>query len=130
MKLILPLITVASTTLVFSACDSKQEEARKEALENRADALEDKADSTKKHSVGTPCKDCGNKFPEEQLLMHNGDKICEGCLAKRREKQRENSRKFRAQAYADEKSHTLHVQIGAGVAAIVVAGLIWYFSTH
>jgi len=86
-----------------------------------------KADSAKKHSVGTPCKDCDNKFPEEQLHLHNGEKVCEKCLVKRREKQRDNSRKFRAQAYADEKSYALHLQIAAGIAALVIAALIWYF---
>ncbi len=87
-----------------------------------------KADTQKKHTVGTPCKDCADKFPDEQLHTHNGDRICEKCLAKRREKQRDNSRKFRAQAYAEEKSYALHMQIGAGVAALVVAGLIWWWS--
>ena len=89
-----------------------------------------KADSQKKHSVGTPCKDCTDKFPDEQLHLHNGEKVCESCLNKRREKQRENSRKFRAQADADEQSHTVHVQIGAGVAAVLIGAIIWYFSTH
>jgi hypothetical protein len=89
-----------------------------------------KADSQKKHSVGTPCKDCGNKFPDEQLHLHNGEKVCEPCLGKRREKQRENSRKFRAQAYEDDRKHTIHIQIGAGVAALVVGVIIWYVSTH
>jgi DNA-directed RNA polymerase subunit RPC12/RpoP len=74
-----------------------------------------KADSNRKHSVGTPCKECGDKFPDEQLLLHNGEKVCEGCLNRRRERQRENSRKFRAQAYEDDRKHTIHVQIGAGV---------------
>jgi hypothetical protein len=54
--------------------------------------------------------------------------VCNTCLAKRREKQRENSRKFRAQAYADEQSHVLYLQIGAGVAALVVAGLIYWLA--
>ena len=85
-----------------------------------------KADTKKKHSVGTPCKDCGDKFPDEQLHMHNGDQVCDGCLASRRAKQRENSRKFRAQAEADESSHARHIQIGAGIAAVAAAGVIWW----
>ncbi len=45
MKLLsLPAITIS---LAFTACDSKQEQAREQALENRADRLEDQARATK-----------------------------------------------------------------------------------
>ena len=46
MKL-LPLLTLTAA-LSLTACDSKQEEAREKALENRADSLEDQAKATKK----------------------------------------------------------------------------------
>lgn len=36
------------STLALTACDSKQEQARKADLENRADSLEDQAKATKK----------------------------------------------------------------------------------
>lgn len=36
------------TAFAFTACDSKQEQARKADLENRADSLEDQAKATKK----------------------------------------------------------------------------------
>lgn len=36
------------TALTFTACDSKEEKARKANLENRADSIEDAAKSTKK----------------------------------------------------------------------------------
>ncbi len=36
------------TALAFTACDSKEERARKAALENHADSLEDQAKATKK----------------------------------------------------------------------------------
>ena len=94
-----------------------------------------KADSERKQqrqeqaAVGTPCKDCAKKLPDEQLQMHNGDKVCEGCMAQRRERQRENSRKFRAKAYEDEQSHARHIQIGAGVAVVVIGAIIWWLST-
>lgn len=46
MKTIPSLIIVIA--LAFTACDSKQEQARKADLENRADSLEDQAKATKK----------------------------------------------------------------------------------
>ena len=42
-----PLLTLAAAVSLV-ACDSKQEEARKDGLENRADTLEDQAKATKK----------------------------------------------------------------------------------
>lgn len=43
---ILTILSVAALT--FTACDSKQEQARKATLENRADKLEDAAEASKK----------------------------------------------------------------------------------
>ena len=43
-----PIVFAITCALALCACDSKQEEARKKALENRADALEDQAKATKK----------------------------------------------------------------------------------
>lgn len=48
MKLI-PILTLTAT-FAFSACDSKQEQAREKTLENRADNLEDAAKATKKNA--------------------------------------------------------------------------------
>lgn len=44
------LLSLLSLTaaLAFTACDSKQEQAREKGLENRADRLEDQAKATKK----------------------------------------------------------------------------------
>lgn len=41
---------VIITALAFTACDSKEERARKAALENKADSLEDQAKATKKQA--------------------------------------------------------------------------------
>lgn len=46
----LPLLAVAA--LAFTACDSKQEEARKASLENHADKLDEAAKATKKAAAG------------------------------------------------------------------------------
>lgn len=47
------LITLVSlAALSLTACDSKQEEARKAQLENRADKLEEAAKATKKGAEG------------------------------------------------------------------------------
>ncbi len=46
MKSIPTLILLA--TFAFTACDSKEEKARKASLENRADSMEDAAKDTKK----------------------------------------------------------------------------------
>lgn len=43
----IPFILIIAT-LSFAGCDSKEEKARKAALENRADSLEDAAKSTTK----------------------------------------------------------------------------------
>ena len=48
MKTIPSLILI--TALALTACDSKEEKARKAALENRADSLEDAAKAAKKSS--------------------------------------------------------------------------------
>jgi hypothetical protein len=45
MKLLTLLLPAA---LAFTACDSKQEQAREKGLENRADSLEEQAKATKK----------------------------------------------------------------------------------
>lgn len=42
-------ILTLTAALVFAACDSKQEQAREKALENRADSLEDAARATEKN---------------------------------------------------------------------------------
>jgi hypothetical protein len=47
MKFITP-ISFVTLTLAFAACDSKQEQARKAALEARSDKLEEAAKATKK----------------------------------------------------------------------------------
>jgi hypothetical protein len=47
MKTITPILAVG-VALIFGACDSRQEEARKDALENRADSIEDKAKAVEK----------------------------------------------------------------------------------
>lgn len=41
------------TALALAGCDSKEEAARKAALENRADSLEDRAKATKKAAEAT-----------------------------------------------------------------------------
>lgn len=48
MKLI-PILTTLTAAFALTACDSKQEQAREKALENRADGLEDAAKATKKN---------------------------------------------------------------------------------
>ncbi len=45
MKYIPSLLLIA--TIALTGCDSKEEQARKKALENRADSLEDQAKATK-----------------------------------------------------------------------------------
>lgn len=45
---ITPYLLLTITGLVLSACDSKEEKLRKEALENKADSLEDAASKAKK----------------------------------------------------------------------------------
>ncbi len=40
----------AAFGLALTACDSKEEQARKDALENRADSLEDQAKAAKKNA--------------------------------------------------------------------------------
>lgn len=47
---ILTIISLAAFSL--TACDSKQEEVRKEQIENRADKLEEAAASTRKAAEG------------------------------------------------------------------------------
>lgn len=42
------LLTTAAFSLVLSSCDSRQENAREDALEQKADALEKKADNVRK----------------------------------------------------------------------------------
>lgn len=44
---ITPYLLLTITALTFSACDSKEEKLRKEALENKAKALEDDATKAK-----------------------------------------------------------------------------------
>jgi len=46
------LAVVSLTALTLTACDSKQEEARKAQLENRADKLEEAATTTKNAAEG------------------------------------------------------------------------------
>lgn len=43
-----PYLLLTITALALTACDSKEEKLRKEALENKADALEDAAAKAKK----------------------------------------------------------------------------------
>lgn len=43
-----PILTLTAA-FALAACDSKQEQAREKALENRADSLEDAAKATKKN---------------------------------------------------------------------------------
>ncbi|MEO5722659.1 MAG: hypothetical protein ABIR71_14505 [Chthoniobacterales bacterium] len=45
--IILPILAVAGA-LTLGACDSKQENARQDAVEKKADAVEDKADAVRK----------------------------------------------------------------------------------
>ncbi len=40
-------LLVAFAALTFSACESRQEEAREDALEKKADTLEDQAEATR-----------------------------------------------------------------------------------
>ncbi|HEX2750899.1 MAG TPA: hypothetical protein VHM91_23030 [Verrucomicrobiales bacterium] len=47
MKYLIPLLTLASS-LMFSSCDSKQEQERKKALERKADSLEEQAKKERK----------------------------------------------------------------------------------
>ncbi len=47
MKILFPLLTLASS-LVFSSCDSKQEQNREKALEKKADSLEEQAKKERK----------------------------------------------------------------------------------
>ena len=46
------IIIISVAALTLTACDSKQEQARKEQLENRANKLEEAADATKKAAAG------------------------------------------------------------------------------
>jgi hypothetical protein len=46
-KSIITLIGASAISLCFTACDSKEEKARKSALEQKADNLEDQADATR-----------------------------------------------------------------------------------
>ena len=48
MKMI-PLFAVVAA-IAFAGCDSKEEQARKDNLENRADSLDDQAKATKKNA--------------------------------------------------------------------------------
>jgi hypothetical protein len=43
-----PALTAVALALALTACDSKQENQREKALENKADALEDRADTVRK----------------------------------------------------------------------------------
>ena len=45
----LPLIVIVSLALPIGACDSSNENARQQTLENKADRLEDQADATEAH---------------------------------------------------------------------------------
>lgn len=45
-------ILILTAAFAFAACDSKQEQAREKALENRADNLEDAAKATKQNANG------------------------------------------------------------------------------
>ncbi len=47
MRIILTLTSLAALTFI-TACDSKQEEVRKDAIENKADAMENQADAVRK----------------------------------------------------------------------------------
>ena len=48
---ILPITALAATLcLGFAACDSKEEKARKAALEGRSDSLENRADDVRKET--------------------------------------------------------------------------------
>lgn len=48
MKTLITLTTLGAALLGLSACDSKVESSRKEALESKADALENKANTVRK----------------------------------------------------------------------------------
>ena len=48
MKTLITLTTIGVALLGFSACDSKVESSRKDALESKADALENKAATVRK----------------------------------------------------------------------------------
>ena len=50
MKSIPTIIIFTVAAFAFTACDSKEEQARKDVLENRADSLEDAAKAAKKNA--------------------------------------------------------------------------------
>ena len=52
MKMI-PILTAIAALAIFAGCDSKNESARKDALENKADSLEDQAKATRKSAERT-----------------------------------------------------------------------------
>ncbi|HEY1120023.1 MAG TPA: hypothetical protein VGE67_00420, partial [Haloferula sp.] len=48
MPIIPTMLAAATYAFAFTACDSRQEEAREDALEHKADSLEKKADQVRK----------------------------------------------------------------------------------
>ena len=50
MKSVPTLIIITAAAFAFTACDSKEEQARKDAVENRADGLEHAARAAKKNA--------------------------------------------------------------------------------
>ena len=84
------------------------------------------ADSERKHSVGTPCTDCKKKFPDKELHQHNGEPVCEACLAKRHTAERDHSRRMRAQHEEEETRRARKIQISVGIGVVVLA-IVLYF---
>ena len=66
---------VCLTSLLFTACDSKQEEARKADLENRADKMEEAATATKKAAAGDAQVVKKEGEAEADALKKQADKV-------------------------------------------------------
>jgi hypothetical protein len=84
------------------------------------------ADSERKHSVGTPCTDCKKKFPDNQLQLHNEQPVCEACLTKRHQEERDAARRLRAQHEEEEERRARKKQIIIGIAVVVVAIALYF----
>lgn len=53
MNYLKPVLTAAMLTFALAACESKQENKREEAVEQKADKIEDKAEAVRKQGEAT-----------------------------------------------------------------------------
>jgi hypothetical protein len=84
------------------------------------------ADSERKHAVGTPCTDCKKRFGEKEIHQHNGEPVCDACLMKRHQAERDHARRMRAQHEEEEAARARKIQISVAV-GIVVLAIVAYF---